>query len=473
MVIAAAAGQTAALNLAVFASASASYVSPHETLTGINADFDPANSNDKTRGAYGNWPRAGTQWVEYSWNQPISTAKIDVFWFVDHGGVLMPAACRLSYWDGNAFVQVSHPSGLGLIENQYNTTTFDEVKTNRLRLEMDSQGTFSTGILQWKVYDSGNSPHLPPIVKAGIDRDVVLPGSTYLDGFSRACDSKSLKLKWSRASGPGEVTFADASAAGTSATFSSAGHYVLMLTANDGTAKTSDTLSVVACEPPPVKSLQAVEMGPWKVQSPLLSERTKTLIVHWLPHCVDKLSDPKVPEGGIENFTQAGNKLAGRPYSRSIGPVFTNGWVYATFESLCYALMVDPQGDAEIIKAQQRLRATVDDWVPKMLSAQEPDGYLQTFYTLNDLPRWTNKADHEGYTAGYFIESAIAHYQLTARKDPRMYDAAKKLADCWYAHVGPSSKWYDGHEELEQALVRLAHLVNEVDGPVREINTFN
>ena len=50
-----------------------------------------------------------------------------------------------------------------------------------------------------------------------------------------------------------------------------------------------------------------------------------------------------------------------------------------------------------------------------------------------------------------------------------MYNAAKKLADCWYDNLGPSPKkpWYDGHQEIEQALVRLARLVNEVEGRER------
>jgi DUF1680 family protein len=457
----------APLNLAEFATASTSYVSPHETLSGINGDFDPANSNDKTRGAYGNWPRAGTQWVEYWWSQPISTSKIDVYWFDDHSGVRIPSACRLLYWDGNGFVAVNHPSGLGLEENQYNTTTFDQTKTTRLRLELDSNGSSSTGILQWKVYNSGSSPHFPPVVRAGVDRDVVLPGATYLNGFARAMRRAGLKVAWSVASGPGAVLFSNPNDPAASATFSAPGEYVLKLTADDGTAKSSDTLRVTACSPPPAKCLVPVPTRPWKVQSPLWTARTKELIVHWLPHCITKLSDPNVPEGGIENFTQAGNKLAGRPFTPCIGPVFTNGWVYATFESVCYALMVDPQGDPEIIKAQQEMRSTLQDWIPKILSAQEPDGYIQTFYTLNNLTRWTNKADHEGYTAGYFIESAIAHYQLTDRQDSRMYNAARKLADCWYDHVGPSSGvvWYDGHEELERALVKLAQLVDETDGP--------
>ena len=55
---------------------------------------------------------------------------------------------------------------------------------------------------------------------------------------------------------------------------------------------------------------------------------------------------------------------------------------------MCLALMVDPQGDPEIIKAQEKMRATLEDWIPKILAAQEPDGYLQTRFTLADRNRW-------------------------------------------------------------------------------------
>ncbi len=58
--------------------------------------------------------------------------------------------------------------------------------------------------------------------------------------------------------------------------------------------------------------------------------------------------------------------------------MFSNAWVHQTVESMCIALMVDPQGDAEIIKAQELMKATLEDWIPKILAAQEPDGYLQT-----------------------------------------------------------------------------------------------
>ncbi len=461
-------------NLALVAKSSTSYVSGHETITALNDGYTPEHSNDKSRGAYGNWPRNGTQWVEYAWTQPISTARMDVYWFDDHGGVRLPKACRLKYWDGTNYVPVAEPSGLGLAENRFNMTTFAEVTTSRLRLEFDSEGTSSTGLLEWRVYDSGKSPNFPPSVEAGVDRVVVLPGRTYLHGVVKddGKPSASPKLVWSKESGPGDVTFEDPSAAITSAgfwapgTFAAPGTYVLRLTANDGELSGSDTLRLTVAEQFPATPLDPVRTGTYKVNNPLWNHRLKALIVNWIPHCCDKISDPATAEGGIGNFVEAGNKLAGKPFAPQKGAVFANAWVYNTVEAVCVALMMDGQGDQEILQAQNAMRAKLDDWIPKILSAQEPDGYLQTFYTLGGLQRWSNKADHEGYQAGYFIEAAIAHHLLTNQKDDRLLHAARKLADCWCNNIGPAPKkaWYEGHQELEQALVRLARYVEELDG---------
>src|SRR5262249_61234823 len=84
------------------------------------------------------------------------------------------------------------------------------------------------------------------------------------------------------------------------------------------------------------------------------------------------------------------------------------------------------------------------------------------------LHHWdpATRGNHEGYTGGYFIESAINHYQMTKGQDARLYNAAKKLADCWYNNLGPAPKkpWYDGHQEMEQALVRFGRFVNDMEG---------
>jgi DUF1680 family protein len=463
------------MNLAVVAEPSSSFVSGDTSLAALNDGREPRASRDRRRGAYGNWNRTGTQWVQYDWSQPISTNKVDVYWWADGQGIGLPKATRLKYWDGDRFVEVANAEGLGMEGNQFNTTTFEEVTTNKLRLEIDSDGELSTGILEWRVYDSGKSPKFPPSVTVGPDRVVVLGGKTYLEGSIKSVGrpaDESVKLSWSKESGPGEVTFADPADAATTATFSEIGDYVLKLTAQDGDLYGSATHQVRVDSPPPEEPLNVVYTKRYKIDSPLWNHRAKALIVTWIPHCIEQIERPDLRNGGggIDNFIDAANKLAGKPHERHRGYVFSNAWVHQTIESICIALMVDPQGDEDIIAAQEKMKATLEKWIPIILAAQEPDGYLQTAFTLDDRKdRWSPRfrADHEGYTAGYFIESAINHYTLTDGSDLRLYNAAKKLADCWVANIGPEPdkrEWFDGHQEMEQALVRFGRFVNDMEG---------
>jgi hypothetical protein len=458
-------------NLALVAKPSTSFVSGHETLEAVNDGFEPANSNDHSHPRYGNWPSKGTQWVCYEWEKPISTSRTDVYWWADGKGIHIPKACRVLFWDGSAFVPVKGAEGFGLELEKFNTTSFDEITTTKLRLEFDGVGDFSTGILEWKVLDSGKSPKFAPRVEAGQDRSVVLDGRTWLHGEIKNGGEEVL---WSKESGSGEVTFENARSAQTTATFSKTGTYVLKLTASAGEGlATSDTLSVEVIATPGRSAMREVYTSPYKIDSPLWNSRVKALICGWIPHCVAKLSDPKVEEGGIRNFIEAANKNAGRSFQSHIGAPWTNAYVLNTYESICMALMVDPQGDPEIIKSQAALRKTLDEWTPLLLGAQEKDGYLQTRFTLGNVheqggqpPRWEIKTEHEGYVGGYFIEACIAHYQLSGGKDTRMLDAAIRLADCWDRNIGPAPKktWCDGHQEIEQALLRLARVIDEKDG---------
>jgi DUF1680 family protein len=336
---------------------------------------------------------------------------------------------------------------------------------------------------------------------AGIDRVTILPGKTYLRGWAGYGDpprsnrprssqppsppepppetGPAATAIWSQESGPGTVNFADAKSLITSATFSTPGAYVLKLTVDNGQSATSSTLNVKVETPPPARQLDAVYTKNFKVNNPLWSARTKALMVSWIPHCIDQINRTDLTQGpgGIDNFIEAGKALRGEPHGAHKGYVFSNAWVHQTVEAMSIALMIDPQGDTEIIQSHQKMQAALDDWIPKILAAQEPDGYLQTAFTLprvsargnvdpGPFPHWERRGDHEGYTAGYFLESAINHYLMTGKKDARLYNAARKLADCWYDHLGPAPKkaWYDGHQEMEQALVRFGRFVNDMEG---------
>jgi DUF1680 family protein len=282
------------------------------------------------------------------------------------------------------------------------------------------------------------------------------------------------KAAWSKLSGPGVVTFADPTAAVTSATFSAPGPYALKLTLDNGETRAESTLNVKVVPEPKLVDLLPIYPRSYRIDGVFWNRTVKALIVNWIPHCINQINRTDLTQGpgGIDNFVEAAKALAGQPHGAHKGYVFSNAWVHQTVEAMSIALMVDPKGDREILAAHARFRATLDDWIPKILAAQEPDGYLQTAFTLRDPTRWAERwsvqgrGNHEGYTAGYFIESAINHYMMTNKADPRLYNAAKKLADCWSDNLGPAPKkeWFDGHQEMEQALVRFGRFVNQMEG---------
>lgn len=122
----------------------------------------------------------------------------------------------------------------------------------------------------------------PPVVNAGVDRSGVvstplsLNGSATDDGLP---SNGTLTTTWTKLSGPGDVTFADASLTSTSATFTQTGTYVLELRGNDGTLSTVDTLSVSVNDPQVVQGYFVSPTGsptgngsidnPWDLQSAL------------------------------------------------------------------------------------------------------------------------------------------------------------------------------------------------------------
>jgi DUF1680 family protein len=487
------------VNLARVAVPSSRTILSENKISALNDGAIPVDSFDRAHGLYvlhGEGPNvyaessggdADHPWVQYEWSSPVSISKVDVYWAVDrpiHGAmpgsaslhrIQLPESYRILYWDGNSFVPVDQPNSSAVVADAFNSMTFAPVKTSKLRLEAALKKNTPVGILEWRVYNYGPVPELPPVVEAGVDRSVVSNGKTYLSGkVTWLEDQDQNKAKWIKATGPGAVTFASADSPVTTAAFSAPGEYMLSLMAS-GETGTPHSVSVHVEPAPPADRLNVVYTRKYSIDSPLWSKRAKVLIVDWIPHCIQMCERtdiaPMRGDGGLDNFIEAAKANRGEPHGKHKGYVFSNAWVHQTVESMCIALMVDPQGDTEIIKAQEMMRAALERWIPIILAAQMPDGYLQTAYVLADRKDWPerwspdHRGNHEGYVSGYFIESAINHYTLTEGKDLRLYNAAKKLADCWVANIGPGKKeWFDGHQEMEQALVRFGRFVNDQEG---------
>ncbi|HSK62957.1 MAG TPA: hypothetical protein VK893_03925, partial [Pyrinomonadaceae bacterium] len=120
------------------------------------------------------------------------------------------------------------------------------------------------GVLQITENDVPPPPvNRPPIVDAGGDQSITLPtnsvslnGTASDDGLPQG---SVLQLAWTVVSGPGPVVFGDATKAITAATFTTAGEYVLKLTASDGQLSSSDTMTVTVI---PNNQPPTVDAGP-------------------------------------------------------------------------------------------------------------------------------------------------------------------------------------------------------------------
>ena len=93
---------------------------------------------------------------------------------------------------------------------------------------------------------AGSTTNQAPVVNAGADRAITLPSSANL--IATASDDgkpvNTLSYAWSKVSGPGTVTFSAANALASSASFSTAGVYVLRMTVSDSALSSTDDVNV-------------------------------------------------------------------------------------------------------------------------------------------------------------------------------------------------------------------------------------
>jgi len=153
----------ASVNLAPFATPSASFSSTRRKLRAINSGYEPRSSRDRKREAYDSWPHKGAEWLEYEWPADISTNRAEIYWLADGWDVALPSEYDLQYWNGHEFVAVSQATHGGIEPNRFNAVTFDTVRTRKLRLRFSGNGQKSAGVIQWRVWSAGAVPALAPV----------------------------------------------------------------------------------------------------------------------------------------------------------------------------------------------------------------------------------------------------------------------------------------------------------------------
>ncbi len=110
------------------------------------------------------------------------------------------------------------------------------------------------------------------------------------------------------------------------------------------------------------------------------------------------------------------------------------------------------------------LEKQVDEVIALIASIQQPDGYLNVWFTqVEPEKRWTNLRDwHELYCAGHLIEAAVAHFEATGKRT--LLDVVCRYADHIDSVFGPEEgkkRGYCGHEEIELALMKLHRATHE------------
>ena len=187
--------------------------------------------------------------------------------------------------------------------------------------------------------------------------------------------------------------------------------------------------------PVPLKQV-SITRGFWQERQRVNREVT-------IPAIYRKLEDT----GRIKAWSMI--RYHGTPEGRGTVYMFWDSDTGKWLESVAYSLATHPDPDLQVL---------ADDLIDAIESAQQEDGYLNTYFPVIDPEsKWANLRDwHEMYNAGHLIEGAVAYFEATGKR--KMLDVLARFADHIDSEFGPEEgkrRGYPGHPELELALVKL------------------
>ena len=180
--------------------------------------------------------------------------------------------------------------------------------------------------------------------------------------------------------------------------------------------------------------IRAVTMG-----DGFWAARMRTNVEESIPTLLALLEE----HGVVDNF----RRLSGRKNQGRRGPLYTDSDLYKWMEAVAFVLQ---SGD------RPQLHETLDKIIDDVVAAQEPSGYLDTYYVgeraklrFSEMYR-----SHELYCLGHLLQAGIAYYRATG--DRKLLDAGIKYTDYVLHILGPEKKpALTGHPEFEMALVEL------------------
>lgn len=204
-------------------------------------------------------------------------------------------------------------------------------------------------------------------------------------------------------------------------------------------------LSITLFAQTPLQKFEFVSFSKVNITDNFWKPKIDNVATKTLEACIYQ-TETKTPR--LRNF----EKVARKQGEKHEGIFYDDSDVFKALEAMAYSLKNNPSPAME---------KKCDDWIDKIAAAQQPDGYLNTLYTLNEPEkRYTDMSMHEDYNCGHMIEAAVAYYNATGKR--KLLDVAIKWADHFDALFGPGKKhWVTGHQELELALVKLYKATND------------
>ncbi len=219
---------------------------PVKASSFLSADFKPEYAVDENNGTL--WKAASNaypQWLEVDLGRKSPVRRVETeFQYPQVANRYVVEYSR----DGKAwqlFADRKENKEAGIMIDRGDV----QARFVRITLLGNSSGRADQGPALWgfKVCDGIDKPNQAPVVEVGPDRELnfrfptwVLDAAVHDDGLPNG----PCTVRWSKFSGPGNMTFAHPDRCRTTATVDKAGRYVLKLTADDGALKGEGRLTI-------------------------------------------------------------------------------------------------------------------------------------------------------------------------------------------------------------------------------------
>lgn len=125
-----------------------------ESLDLISDQYIPKYSNDHSRGYIHWWPEKDiVVWVQYDFQKPETVSECSVYWFDDgpDGGCRIPESWKILYKQGSEWKPISQLDEYKTTKDGWDNISFKPLKTSALRLEIQLQKEYSSGVHEWTV----------------------------------------------------------------------------------------------------------------------------------------------------------------------------------------------------------------------------------------------------------------------------------------------------------------------------------